>query len=294
MRQQLVASLETPNVEMTVGPSTVTVDGSGNGRAIVDPTPDGQALVGRGSEFGFDAGAGIASVQGLSGQVVAASANSADLASDKRSVAFRGPDGVFVAVVESDAPIRLDNRPGLIPPAIDPFRFIWSARGDSAATLTTFDIEGSRHDLQSGLPADNRIISVDISRDGTRALLSLVGPVGPRLVVAAIIREDNVPVKLGALVDLAAPSGDPIDATWVDEQSVALLSAAVNEVDVTLLEIGGPSSSLGTLSDASTIAGGIGIDGIRVLRSGGEVWRPQGSSGWVDSGITASFLATKQ
>jgi hypothetical protein len=294
MRQQLSASLETPNVEMTVGATTMSIDGSGADRAVIDPTVDGPALVGTGSEFGFDAGTGIAPLAGLSAQVVAAGATAADLAFDKRTVAVLGPEGVFAAVLESDAPVLVDDRSGLIAPAIDPFRFVWSARGESAASLATFDIDGSRNDLQSGLPSDNRIVSLDVSRDGARVLLSLVSPVGPRLVVAAVIREDNVPVKLGPLVELAVPSGEPIDATWVDERSVAALVRVAGRSEVTLLGIGGPSAALGTLDDAVAIAGGNGVEGIRIIRSTGELWRPQGSSGWVDTGISASFLATKQ
>jgi hypothetical protein len=113
-------------------------------------------------------------------------------------------------------------------------------------------------------------------------------------VVAAVIREDNVPVKLGPLVELAVPSGEPIDATWVDERSVAALVRVAGRSEVTLLGIGGPSAALGTLDDAVAIAGGNGVEGIRIIRSTGELWRPQGSSGWVDTGISASFLATKQ
>ena len=48
------------------------------------------------------------------------------------------------------------------------------------------------------------------------------------------------------------------------------------------------------VNDATTIAGGNnGVDGLRVIRTSGEVWRLQGSA-WVNTGIVASFLATKQ
>ena len=63
---------------------------------------------------------------------------------------------------------------------------------------------------------------------------------------------------------------------------------------ITAFEIGGPSLSLGQLDGAVTIVGGNGgTAGLRVLTNTGELWRPQGR-GWANTGISDSFLATRQ
>lgn len=291
MRQQLAATLDTPNVTMTVGGRELPTPDPSGASAIVDPSVDPAALVGLADHFGFDGGEGIVAIEHLSDKIVAASATAAVLAADRTVVAFRGGDGnVGVASLGDDA-VQLDARPGLVAPSIDPFLFVWSVQGGSAATVVTFELDGSPHPVQSALPANASVVSMDVSRDGTRLLVYLAAPTGPSLVVAGIIRQDNVPIALGPLVELPVGTAGPVDATWVDDRSVATLTA---DGEVSVFEIGGPASSLGQAAGGVSIVGGNnGTDGVRVLAAG-EVWRPQGSSGWVSTLIPASFLATKQ
>jgi hypothetical protein len=290
MRQQLAATLDTTNVTMTVGGRDLpSADPSGTG-AIVDPAVDGAALVGLGDQFGFDGGSGITPIDGLSEKVVAAGADAAVLARDRTAVAFRSGGGNGAATLTDDA-VLLDSRPGLAVPSIDPFLFLWSAQIGSATSIETFELDGTPHPLQSALPTDASVSSIDVSRDGARLLLYLSTPVGPRLLVAGIVRQDNVPIALGPLIELGVPDAAPVDATWVDDRTVATLSA---DGAVTAFEVGGPSAALGQVPGGVSIVGGNnGTDGIRVLAAG-EIWRPQGSSGWVSTLIPASYLATKQ
>ena len=56
----------------------------------------------------------------------------------------------------------MDARPGLVAPSIDPFRFVWSAQAESAATISTFEIDGTEHALTSSAPADSAVVSLDV------------------------------------------------------------------------------------------------------------------------------------
>ena len=297
MRQELAATLGAADVIMTVGGIELTApDASGTG-GVVNPVVEGPVLVGTGTDFGFDGGDSITAIDGLSSKLVAGGAITATLTEDKQSAAFLGGDGVaYVARIGSDPARALDSRGGLAAPSIDPFRFVWSAQAASAATLTTFEVNGTEHPVQSGLPADARIVSMELSRDGARILFYLATPLGPRLVVAGIIRgQGNVPTALGELVDLPVSSDSPIGAAWVNDRTVAAVSSAGDAAPVMLFELGGPSSVLGELPDAVSITGGNdSTSGLRVLRSSGEIWRPAGSGGWVNTGIKATFLGTKQ
>jgi hypothetical protein len=287
MRQQLVAALDTPNVALTVrGLELATPDATGD-RAVI-PSVDSAVLVGtEGTAFGFDGGEGIAPLAGLSEQVVAGGAVAATLASDKQTVAFLGENGaVFVALAGDSEPTLIDPGPGMVAPAVDPFRFVWSAEAARADTLTTWEVDGTPNPLTSNLPDDSSIVSLDVSRDGARLLLLLSTPVGARLVVVGIVRQEFVPIA----------TGTPLDATWVDDRTVATISTDdEGTASVTAFEIGGPSLALGRVDGARTIAGGNGgVDGLRVLAADGAIWRPRGSEGWVSTGLTASFLGTKQ
>ncbi len=300
MRQQLLATLgpalNISTVVMTVGGLALeTPDSTGVG-AAVNPAVDSAVLAGVGGEFGFVSETAVTPIDSVSEQVVAVGGSAATLSGDTSVAAVLGADGnAYVAGTESPAPLLVDDRDGLAQPTIDPFRFVWSAQAASAATLSTFELDGTEHPLQSDLPADARIVSLDLSRDGTRLLLYLDTASGPELWVVGIIRRDGIPAALGEPLVLIAPDGDQIDSTWIDDRTVATASGTGAAVEVTVFRLGGPSSAIGLIQDALTIVGGNGgIDGLRVLRASGEVWRPQGSGGWVDTGITASFLGTKQ
>lgn len=290
MRQQLVATLATPNVTMTVGGRELpTPDPSGTS-ALVNPSVESAALVGLDDRFGFDGGEGIVAIENLSDAVVAVSPTAAVLSADRAVAAFRAGDGSVGVASLGDEAVQLDGRAGLIPPSLDPFRFVWSAQGGSAASVVAFELDGTGHPVQSALPENASVVSMDVSRDGTRLLAYLAAGTGPRLVVAGIIRQDDVPVALGPLLELQVGSAQPVDAAWVDDRTVAALTS---DGEVSVFEIGGPARSLGQVPGGAAIVGGNGTDGIRVL-AGGELWRPQGSSGWVSTLIRASFLATKQ
>lgn len=292
MRQQLAATLRTQNIQLTVSGRPVSTPDDAGDRALVDPGVDSSLLIGAPGAFGSSAGTGVAPLPGLSDAVLAVGATAADLSADKQSIAMRGGDGaVYAASIGDSAPIVIDDRGGLAAPSIDPFRFVWSAQTGSAASLTTFDLDGKQHSVASGLPADASVVSLDVSRDGTRLLLYLSTSAGPQLSVYGIIRDKNVPVRLGTPLELAVGAQSPVDATWVNERTVATIGAGG---EVTTFELGGPSASLGTVAGATTIVGGNGgTDGLRVLATAGQVWRPQGS-GWANTGIVASFLATRQ
>ena len=57
----------------------------------------------------------------------------------------------------------------------------------------------------------------------------------------------------------------------------------------------GAMRALVQVPDAVAITGGNGgADGIRVLAANGIIWQPRGSGGWVSTGLTATFLGTRQ
>jgi hypothetical protein len=296
MRQQLAASLDVTNVVMTVGGVEVLTPDSGT-LPIRNPSVESAVLVGTGTAFGFDNGDGPTGLGQLGQQVSGAGATAAVLSNDKQTAAILSEAGVSVVRSGSAEPLIVDNRPGLIEPSLDPFRFVWSVQGASAASLHVFEVDGTEHPLTTTLPADARVVSIDVSRDGTRMLLYMTTGAGPYLAVAGIIRQQgtNIPVELGVLQPLPVSGSAPVDATWVSDRIVATVSHGAEASPITLVEIGGPSTPLSQVNDATTIAGGnTGADGLRVLAPDGVIWQPRGSGGWVETGLSASFLGTKQ
>ena len=155
-------------------------------------------LVGTGEEFGFDPGRGCDADLHAVSAVVAAGATAATLsarANSRRRFSHRRH--VLCRVRQRGRARRFT--PGLVDPSIDPFRFVWSAQARAPRLIIAFETNGhaaSRADRPAAAAAS--VVSIDVSRDGTRMLLYLQTALGPRLYVAGIIRQqDNVPIALG-------------------------------------------------------------------------------------------------
>jgi lipoprotein LpqB-like beta-propeller protein len=294
MRQQLAATLGVSSVVLKVGPLTLDSPDVGT-PPIRAPQVAGQAIVGTADEFGFASGGGITPIEGFSEQLVAAGASAATVGRDQRVIAYLA-GGAVSAVSFGDAPVQLDTRAGLIAPSVDPFDFIWSAQGGSATSIVAYGLDGEEHPVSTGISADTRIVAMDVSRDGARVLLTVIEPLGPRVYVAGVVRDaDNAPATLNVDygLDTGLGSSTPLDATWIGERSIAVLTSTTDGAEVTEFEIGGPSLSLGSVEGATQLAGGnFGEDGLRVLADG-RIWQHRASA-WVATGIDAVYLATQQ
>lgn len=303
MKQQLLASLSdlrtVSRVVITVAGVPLPINDSGAGTPDKQPIVNDNPLARIDDTFGYVSGNSVEPLKQpqLADGVVQINAGAAVLGRGGATIAARAKDGVYVIRASTDAPVRIDSRSGLTNPTIDSLGFVWSAQAKAASSITTYSLNGTEHPLDtSALPSQGaRIVSMDLSRDGSRILLYLSIGGAPRLVVAGVIRnEDNVPDRLGEFVELPIDNLTPIDATWVSGSVVATLSRSGADAIVTSVDIGGPSTVLGRVAGGKTIAGGNGgTDGIRVLTSDGDLFKPRGN-GWQQTGINASFLASQQ
>ncbi|WP_423918323.1 LpqB family beta-propeller domain-containing protein [Frigoribacterium sp. 2-23] len=298
MQAQLVASFSTVAtvnaVQLTVQSSPISVPDSGLGTPVRDPGVDARPLVLSSGQFGFASTKSVSAIPGVSSAVVGLSPTSVELSSDQSFAVVGSRSGSYFARNDGSA-LRVDAREGLAPPALDDFGYLWSAVATSAGELTAFGPDGVPHPIASKLTAAGTLVSFRLSRDGTRAAALLEVDGASRLVVMAVIRDaQKVPTGLGDPLELAAPTGRPVDATWADESTVATLTDDGDSSTVTVAEVGGESRSSGRLStDAVMLVGGNGVDRMRVITSTGAVLEPRGSS-WQGTGITADLLATQR
>jgi len=298
MRQQLLASLSSlanvSSVVITVDGTPLSVPDIDTVGAISSPEVEALPLVRVDDAFGYSSNGDIATIPGISERIIAIAGKAATIARGGKRAAVLGDGGVYAVGADDAEPLRVDRRPGLVPPSIDNSGYIWSVQRSNASGLRAIDFEGAAHNIASSLPAGARVVSIDVSRDGARILLYLTTTGGPRLAVAGILRQDSVPTGLSELQYLPVDAGVPIDATWVDNRTVATLARSGAETSVTAWTIGGPSESLGELPGGVSIVGGVeGTDGLRVLTRDGQVFQPRGSS-WQLTDVVASFIATQQ
>jgi hypothetical protein len=294
MTQQLTQSLSTL---ATVSSASITVGGFP--LTITDgPVPDHNETV-LPDPVGFEKGAFGALVDGAVHPLTGVGT-----AVDKQAPtgAAVGRNGTDVAVLNASgvslvrtgaAPLLLDKRPNLAVPSMDAEGFVWTVPTDQPGAIIAYDTQGKAHPI--AFSYDGTVVSLDVSRDGTRVLIALSTSSGPKLLVAGVVRDkDLTPVSLGAPIYPAIGSGALIDASWVDNGSVVVLSGNGSSTSVDRYPLGGPKQSLGSLEAGVQVVGGNGQDGIRVRDSSGSVFAPSGSFGWQDTGLHASFLASQQ
>ena len=295
MRQQLKASFANvqtvTSVTLSAGGVDLQVNEAGAAQAIVQPSVNALPLVREGDGFGFATAQGITDVPGVSASVIAADAKGATIAGSVTAV--RSAAGVSI-INGSSAAQLIDPRPGLIDPAVDNFGYVWSAQGDRVDSIRAFDPDGAAQKVTMSFDPGSRLISMNVSGDGTRLLLYLSTDAGPVLGVAGIAREGSLPKLLGEFVSFPVADATPVDATWVDNNTVAALYGGADS-RVTVFPIGAPSFTLGSLSNGLSIAsvGDGGSDNLRVLAADGLVYRPRGA-GWQSTEVSASFLGTQQ
>jgi hypothetical protein len=302
MRFQLEASLSRitsiASVDLLVGGTPLTIAPIGASAPKLRPQVDSRMLVLRDGQFGYLVNDRVTAIQGLSDKVIATSPTEITLAESKTAAATLGNGGAYLARADAEQPLLVDARPGLIAPTLDGYGYVWTVQRSDPGSIIVSDRDGNQSPVQTTLPHDAEIVSLEVSRDGARVAALLATSAGARLVVSSIIRDqnqDSVPVALGseARVDLIVDSGTAIDATWVDELSVGVLFRDGGEAEVVSLQVGGERKSLGDPGEsAMALVGGNNENGLRVIGEDGVVSSRRGS-GW-QSGVTVSVLATQR
>ncbi len=294
MAQQLTQSL---SQLATVGSATITVGGfplsipAGASPDILQtvlPDPVGFSK----GAFGTLVNGTVRPLPGLSTAFDKLSPLGAAVGRTGTSVAFLNASGVSI-VRGTAAAVLLDSRQGLAVPSMDPEGFVWSVPTSQPGAIIAFDTAGRPHPV--AFSYDGTVVSMAVSRDGTRVLVALATSSGPKLLVAGILRDkDLVPTGLGPPVYPAIGSGALIGASWINNDSVVVLSHDGKTTAVDSYDIGGQQASLGVIDNGVAVVGGNGLGGIRVLDASGSVFSPSGSIGWQDTAQNASFLASQQ
>ena len=298
MQAQLLASFSSvaaiTAVELSVESTALDVPELGQDSPLRDPTVDARPLVVADGVLGFASRSAVSELAGLSPTVTDLGATALELSGDQTRAAVATPEGAVL--VRADGSSRLlDARPGLAPPSLDDRGYVWSVRESDPGDLLVIGGDGVVHAVSSSLPDGADVVTLRVSRDGSRVLALLDDDGDARLTVAAVVRDaEGVPTALGPALELATATGVPVDATWADQSSVAVLTRAGDEPQVTVSEVGGPATSRGRPpGDPESIVGGNGVGRLQVRTADGMVLEPRGSS-WQDSGIRADLLATQR
>ena len=296
MNAQLTASLPAgTGVTITIDQNSQAIGALGDNAPIRNPRIDARALILRNAQFGLLAASGdaVSPLPDLSDAVVALNPTAVTVAAGHRRAAVLTGSGVF-AVAAGEDPLLLDSRVGLIAPSIDTDNFIWTVPAAQPNDIIVYDPSGAATSIQSPWPEAASITSLEVSRDGTRLVALLSTGTETRFVVAAIERSNLAPVAVDAPLLLATNDGVPLDATWIDELTVASLSRLPSgEERIVAQRIGGESVRLNAPDASVTIVGSNSVRDLRALTTDGSLTLQRGV-GWQERLDGVALLATQQ
>ncbi|GAB3129731.1 LpqB family beta-propeller domain-containing protein [Glaciibacter psychrotolerans] len=296
MKSQLTNSLPAGlGVTITINHNSQDIGELGAAAPLVDPRGDARALILRDGEFGFLGASDdtLTPVEGLSTTIAALDPTAVTLAAGQRFAAVLAPGGVYGVAADAQANL-LDPRGGLIAPSVDPFDYVWSVPADRPGELFAYGPTGEAIAVHTSWPEASSIQSLVLSRDGTRLVALLRTGTDLRFVVAAIHREKLAPVSLGDPLSLASSGSMPLGATWVNNLTVASLSATPSGTEQIIAQtIGGMSAPLEPAPESVSITGGNILRDLRSLSvdSGLQV---QWGSGWQERIDSVRLIATQQ
>lgn len=247
---------------------------------LQDPPLDSHAIVYRQNTFGLLSGSSVTELSGMSDKIVALQPTSVALTPARDEAAVLS-HGAAYAVKKTAVPLKVDVRPGLIAPAIDAGGWVWSVPQASPGALVAYGQDGQAHPVKTEWPSATAIVSLALSRDGTRVVALLRNGTQTLVVAAGVVRgEAGVPVSLTEPIELAVGQGTARSIAWTGELTVAVLANTTGDAtSITEQTIGGTSTTTAGPGGGTTIVGAGGLSRYLVLTADGSLQAPTGT-GW--------------
>lgn len=298
--QQLTLSLQqipgVAGVEVSVNQIPLAVDLPSEDQVSLSVGRDPRVMVVRGREFGYVQGGRIERLEGISEAMAILRPSQVFFSPIFQEAAALTAEGVW-RVGQGPVPDEpLDTREGLIRPVIDGCGMLWSATQNLGANaLTVFSPSGGADSVGVDLPADSTLVSMELARDNTRVVFIVQTEAGVRVLLAAVERDDScMPQRFGDFVELAQLTGQAVDAAWVDEQQVAIVTRQGSVGEAVVVDVSGRSVPLGRPSEPRSLVAGVGgVSALRLLTDQGVIFQPRGN-GWQATGDRADALVTQK
>jgi hypothetical protein len=163
-------------------------------------------------------------------------------------------------------------------PSFDPLGWVWTGSGAEGGPVYAARSDAPAVKVKAPWLKRDELVSLRISRDGTRALIAVRQHGQAHLFVSGVIREaDGRPVSLTDPIGLVPDLTSVTDAAWVDDGEVVVLGkrSSVPKLRPWLVQIGGTISATTPVPGAESIAAGNGESSVLATTSTGT----QGRSG---------------
>lgn len=271
MRLQLQTSLTARSLELTIDGSIAT----GPAATAVGTSVDTRPIVLTKEGFGYLAGSTLTPIDGYLAAISQVEPVAIDLALSKQTAVVFDSHGRVLRIVKGDADLAVvDERPGLIPPSIDPLGNIWSMQAADAASLRVTALNGQPFRLELQFAGVSDVRGMQVSRDGTRLALAASFEGKSQLGYAAIVRDSSgVPTGIGPFVPIKQLAGDAIDVAWLDDLTIGALVKNSDGVTFVNQTIGGTGENVLTVpEDVVALTGTNSAATARLLSEDGHLY----------------------
>ena len=300
MKQQLSASLQTVDnismVNMLVDGATLNSAISGTLDSVLPAPVDSRPLVLTDKAFGYWTGSKIEPVSQLSSVLTEQKPTAITTAMNNGLAAILTSQGA--SFVRNGSAQFVDTRSGLIAPALDSFGYLWSVPAESPGKLFVISTDGKQQQLEVPWASADSILSLTLSRDGSRVLALVHNNGSYQLLVSALTRgEKSLPISLGVPLQLSLAAGTPLAAGWVDSTTVVSVSSGAGTTsNVRTQVIGGQGTDLSPITSGTpvSVAGANTVAGIRILNSDGAVLVQRSGAQWLTAVSGVRALAVQQ
>lgn len=271
-------------VQISVNDTTVPIEDLGDSAPVLNPSPSAKRLI-----VDIDGTLSYLSDDGQTEQVegLATSFTGMDVTdfSIRGSVAVATTSEGLWRATDSEPEAQLLAAGDVEDVSLDPFGYIWAVV-DGAVEVWSSD--GS--EVSPSLAWGGHVLSAKLSRDGTRLVLLVKDGSQVSVLISGVVRDqEDKPSQLIEPLSLAVVDATSQAVAWHSDEAVTVLSTTSEGSTVTLMTIGGESTTkASTTTPATALAAGSGEDSIRLLLTDGSVVAPRGSS-WlqVASGVTS-------
>ena len=308
-REQMLWQLDTTlsqvsgvsDVAITYNQAPIRVVTNDERQPVFASGRDPRSLVVRGLDFGYLQAGRVDSIENLELTVVQRRPQRVFFNQALQQAAVVGEAGLWRVTAAGTSEEPWDVREGLIRPIIDSCGYLWSmTRTPGPDALRVFprvvvDPEQNVSVLPVDLPVESEVVAMELARDNTRLLLLVQTDQGVRVLLTGIERDSECePLALGEFLELAPLEGQAVDAAFVDDTQVAVVTRQDQAGEVVIQDVNGRVSSAGRPSAPATLVSGVGgVSGLRLLTDQGTILQPRGN-GWQATGERAGVLVTQR
>lgn len=286
MEQQLRASLRSvpavESVRLRVNDAPVeTSGGSATDPVTEQNVPDRQIAVSDGRLAFYQGG----QTEAITDVQMPAGASIIKPAMDREMVTFGWVDpqqGAVYTVRKGQDPVQRWTGQNLTRPSFDRLGYVWGADGNGQVSAARVTGQDAGFSVSASWVADQDIVALRISRDGTRVLLVTSGAQREtsNVWLAGIIRDDSGRPSALNQGNLVAADVDVDTVKWIN--GTEFVSTTLGQSDNArpmLYSVAGTSEPLPALVGVTSLAGGNGRSSIYGV-AGGSLYLLTGSS-WV-------------